>query len=409
MSFQMVSEISSDSVREAMNLQFVRTELLGKLEPPRQNVTILKGARGIGKSTLLLQFLHQQQLNKNKVLYISADSSLLDMGLAELAHEYRKRGGVYLAYDDIHKYPGWQAEVKTILDAFPQLKLLVSGSSSINLDSATVDLSRRHVMLAAKGLSLREYLAKNYQLNFPTCSLADVLANAQEMAQDIVRVCRDHQLDLLEIFHQYLRSGYFISRDNYSTEALYYDSLLNSMSSIVDADIANVHPDVDNLSRQKMKLLLKQLASKCPFTPNIAELSRGLSISNDNTLKKYLYYLAEGEILTNLYVANKTYKDFQKPQKILLNNTNYVYAHDESPLVGTVRETFAANCLQSQGRLTAPSFGDFCLDEQWVFEIGGRSKNKRQVKSIKNSYVLADDILTVDHERLPLWLLGFLW
>jgi len=134
-----------------------------------------------------------------------------------------------------------------------------------------------------------------------------------------------------------------------------------------------------------------------------------LSIANDNTLKKYLYYLNEGEILTNLYAANKSHKDFQKPQKIFLNNTNFAYAHDGAPLIGTIRETFTANCLQNQGELTAPTHGDFCLNGELAFEIGGRSKNKRQIKSVKFAYVFADDIMSIDHGNLPLWLLGFLW
>ncbi len=409
MSFQRLSEISDDLITEAANFAFVRSELFTALNPPKQNVIILKGARGIGKSTLIQQFLLDRRKTGSKVLYVSADSTLLDMSLAQFAHEYQKRGGVYLAFDEIHKYDAWQAEVKTILDSFPSLKLLISGSSSTSLDYAAADLSRRHIMLNAKGLSFREYAVKTYQLNLASYSLKNILANAEDITQQITKVFRQSGVDLLEFFKTYLRCGYFLSRDNYYTEALYYDSLLNSINSVIDSDLPYAHNEIDSLSKQKIRLLLKHIAAKCPFTPNISELSRSLDISNDNTLKKYLHYLNEGEILANLYAINKSHKDFQRPQKIFLNNTNYVYAYEEAPLIGTVRETFAANCLETQGDLTAPTFGDFSLNEQWTFEIGGRSKNKRQLKSVKQGYVFADNILSVEHDNLPLWLLGFLW
>jgi predicted AAA+ superfamily ATPase len=409
MSYQRLTEISDDLISNTQIYTFIRQELLNALEPPNNNVSILKGARGIGKSTLMQQFLLQKQLTGSKVLYISADSTLLNLKLAEFAHEYNKRGGVYLGIDEIHKYPGWQAEVKTILDAFPQIKLVVSGSSSLNLDYASVDLSRRHVMLQAKGLSFREYINKNYQLNFDHCSLSKILTQAEELAVHITKLARQNKIDLLESFHSYLQSGYFISRNNYATDLIYYSSLINTVNSIIDADLSSVYKDIDNLSKQKIKVLLKHIAAKCPFTPNITELSKHLEIANDNTLKKYLYYLSKGEVLINLYASNKSHKDFQKPQKIFLNNTNFAYAFTSEPNIGTVRETFVANCLTGLGELTAPMSGDFCLDGQLTFEIGGRSKNNRQIKSVTNSYVFADNILSVTNNSLPLWLLGFLW
>lgn len=409
MSYQRLSEISDDLILGVSDHHYIRSELSVALEPPYQNVTILKGARGVGKSTLLQQFLLKKRMNGCAALYISADSTLLTSSLAEFAHEYYKRAGQYLAIDEIHKYENWQAELKTILDAFPALKVMVSGSSSLNLDYASTDLSRRHVMLHAKGLSFREYVNKHYNLNVMLYSLNDILSGAEEISVSITRIFRENKCDLLTLFRDYLRSGYFLTRDNYPTEMRYYDSLINSVNSVIDSDLSAVHKDIDSISREKIKRLLKHLSLKCPFTPNVAELSRQLSIPNDNSLKKYLYYLSEAEVLTNLYPRDKSTKDFQRPQKIFLNNTNFAYAYSTEPEIGSIRETFAANCLQNQGELTVPTFGDFCLDGEYTFEIGGRSKNKRQIKSIKNSYVFVDDILSVENDKLPLWLLGFLW
>jgi len=409
MSYERLNEISHDLIEEAGNHAFIRTSLFNALTPPKQNVVILKGARGIGKSTLLQQFLYQQKKNQNKVLYLSADSTLLETSLAKFAHEYQKRGGMYLAIDEIHKYNDWQSEIKTILDSFTNLHVLVSGSSSISLQYSSADLSRRHIMLCAKGLSFREFAKKNYEIKMEAIQLQSILSHAEALSHHIATSFRKEKVDLLEAFKLYLKEGFFLSRENYHTPSLYYDSLLNTMNSVIDADLPYIYHDIDNISKQKIKSLLRHIATKCPFTPNISELSKNLSIANNNTLKKYLYYLNSGEILTNLYCANKSHKDFQRPQKIFLNNTNFAYAHDSHPLIGTIRETFAANCLRDQGDLTAPTFGDFCLNGEWVFEIGGKSKNKKQIKSIKQSVVLADDILSVENGNVPLWLLGFLW
>jgi len=409
MSYQRLSEISSDLILNSEIYTFARQDLITALEPPANNVVIIKGARGIGKSTLIQQFLLQKHKNNCKVLYISADSTLIDSKLAVLAHEYSKRGGQYLAIDEIHKSFEWQKEIKTILDAFPKLKLIVSGSSSLSLDYASADLSRRHIMLRAKGLSFREYINKNYQLNLNICTLQDILFSPQEYATKIVKIFSKNNLDLLLLFYDYLRSGYFISRNNYATDPIYYSSLIHSINSIIDSDLPSVYKDLDNLSKENIKALLRHIAFKCPFTPNITELSRHLGIQNDNTLKKYLFYLYKGDVLINLYSSNKSHKDFQKPQKIFLNNPNFSYAFSSQPNLGTIRETFVANCLVDMGELTAPVYGDFCLNGDLVFEIGGRSKNSRQIKSISNHYVFADNILSVEKSNIPLWLLGFLW
>ncbi len=410
MSYQVLTEISEASIYEAQLLPYVRKTLFARLDPPKQNATILKGARGVGKSTVIKQFLAERQREGFKVFYLSADSIFLKNNLAELAMDYYKRGGVYLAIDEIHRYPAkWQSEVKTILDSFSRLKLILSGSSSLTLDYAASDLSRRHVMVHAKGLSFREYIAKMCNIELNVYALPDLLLNAAEICHATVKELSKNNIDLLQLFHAYLRSGYFLSRDNYTSEIIYFNSLINTINSIIDTDLSYVHHDIDQIAREKIKNILRHIAVKCPFTPNISELSRDLNIANDNVVKKYLFYLDEGEILINLYAKNTTHRDFQRPQKIFLNNTNFAYAFSLNPDVGTLRETFVANCLKDLGMLTAPEKGDFCLNEDLVFEVGGKSKKLHQIKSIKDSYVLADNVMSVEERKLPLWLLGFLW
>ena len=212
MSYQILSEISSDLISEAGQLDFVRNSIYDALEPPKQNVSILKGARGIGKSTVVLQYLFNQQASGNKVFYISADSTLLDQSLSNLALEFNKRGGDYLAIDEIHRYPEWQNELKTIVDSFRKMKIIVSGSSAIELDTKGSDLSRRHVVIPGRGLSFREYLEKNHQLKFPVITLDELISDYETICFEITKRFAETKIDLIDQFKSYLRSGYFISR-----------------------------------------------------------------------------------------------------------------------------------------------------------------------------------------------------
>lgn len=410
MSYQDLNKLSRDLLAEAETLLFVREGLFNRLEPPKQNAVILKGARGVGKSTVIKQFLALHQKNGHRALYFSADSIYLDVRLVDMAMEYNDRGGEYLAIDEIHRYQGnWQKELKTIIDSFPHIKLIVSGSSAISLDYATADLSRRHIMINAKGLSFREYVNHTIGLVFTHYTLTDILQNSEDICYAICKTFAQNKIDLLQIFHNYLEEGYFLTRSHYSTQDIYFESLINTMNSVIDSDISYVHQDIDPVARDKIKAILKHIASKCPFTPNISEVAQSLGLTNDNTLKKYLMYLNEGEILLNLYSNNKSHKDFPKPQKIFLNNTNFAHALKSEPNIGTIRETFVANCLSSFGDLTAPSQGDFCLDDKFIFEVGGKNKNRKQIKDLSNSYVLADNIMSPDSGIIPLWALGFLW
>lgn len=409
MSYQRLHEISDDLIHLSSDLAFTRSEIFRVLEPSTQVVTVLKGARGIGKSTVILQFLAAKKQEGHKVFYFSADSALLNQTLAELALEYSRRGGQYLAVDEIHHIENWQGQVKTILDSFPSLKVIVSGSSSLSLATQGADLSRRHFVIHAKGLSFREYVYKNYGLKLSIYQLEELLNNVENIVPTILRLFKARSLDILEVFSDFLKTGYFLSKSNFDIDNQYYASLIQTMNSIIDIDVPSAHQDVDSAGRNNMKKLLKHIALKCPFTPNISELGRNLGISNDNTLKKYLLYLCENEILNNIYFSNKSHKDFQKPEKILLNNTNYCYAFESQPLIGTIRETYAASVLSYLGELTAPTSGDFCLNQKWIFEVGGPSKSNKQIRFQDHSYVLADQILSVDKNKIPLWILGFFW
>jgi uncharacterized protein len=409
MSYNTLRQISDGLLDEAQSLAFVRRTIYDGLEPPKQKVVIVKGPRGAGKTTTILQFLASKRDGGIPALYLSADSVYLSDSLDDLALKYHASGGGYLAIDEVHKYPQWARYVKTILDSFPKIRLIASGSSSLSIASESADLSRRHLMLKTMGLSFREYLAMSHGIELDAYTLEEIVERHEDIAYQVVRKIKDYNVDIIDLFHVYLKEGYFPSRADFQKVGPYYQSLLNSVMKVIEEDIFLTFDDIDKQSLQNMKRLLRHISSKCPFTPNISELSRNLGIANDNTLKKYLAMLGEADVTRNLYRQDKSYRDFPRPEKIFLENTNYMYAHSETPDIGNVRETFVANTLSKDHVITAPKQGDFLIDGQYLFEIGGRNKKRRQIKNVANAFVVADDLLYGESGKIPLWLLGLLW
>ncbi len=409
MNYNSLRQISDDLLDEAQSLPFIRQTIYDGLEPPKQKVIIVKGPRGAGKTTAILQFLANKRDQGKPTLYLSADSVYLSGGLDDLALKYHTSGGGYLAIDEVHKYPQWSRYVKSILDAFPKIKLIASGSSSLTIANQSADLSRRHLMLKTTGLSFREYLSMSYGIKLDTCSLAYILEQHEDISHQMVREIKAYNIDIIDLFHTYLAEGYFPSRADFEKTGSYYQSLLNSVMKVIEEDIFLTFDGLDKQSLQNMKRLLRHISNKCPFTPNISELSRSLEIANDNTLKKYLSMLNDAEVIRNLYRQDKSHKDFPRPEKIFLENTNYMYAHSDTPDIGNVRETFVANALSRDHLITAPKQADFLVDNQYLLEIGGKHKKRRQIKNMADAFIISDDILHGENNKIPLWLLGLLW
>ncbi len=409
MSYNNLRQISDDLMDEAQTLRFVRHEIYDHLEPPKQKTVIVRGPRGIGKSTAILQYLAAKKKNGKSVLYLSADSVYLSDALDDIVLKFNAGGGEYVAVDEIHKYPHWDRYIKSFLDSFPKIKLITSGSSSLSIEQKSVDLSRRHLMLNARGLSFREYVLMNYQVDLNVYTLEQIITQHEDISYETLKKLKGLKIDIIDSFHLYLKEGYFPSRLDYKRVGHYYQSLLNSLAKVVEEDIFLSCDGVDKQSIQNMKRLLRHISCKCPFTPNISQLSRNLSIANDNTLKKYLLMLNDADVLRNLYRQDKSYRDFPRPEKIYLENTNYMYAHSDDADIGNVRETFAANSLSKYHFITAPRQGDILVNHKYLFEIGGRSKKRTQIKNISDAFVVADNILHGNKTTIPLWILGLMW
>ncbi len=363
------------------------------------------GARGVGKTTLLLQRYHAHYGDAEKCLYISADNpEAAGEGLFNLASEYFTSGGQALILDEIHKYPDWQTVLKNIIDTFRGRKLLVSGSSSLDLKKGKADLSRRFAYYDLKGLSFREYLALKTGAAFPVLKLDDILRGHPRYAQEISR-----RVTVLREFRDYLSGGYY----PFFTESApaYPGKVLNLIEKTLYEDVAlagNMKPG--NIA--VLKKILWLIAGAASFSPNIDKLSRELGISK-LYVYRYLEYLEQSGIVTALRSAGKGYRSLRKAEKLFLENTSLLAAVNGSLKAdaeeGAVRETFFINQVSVTEIVTASGKGDFTVNGSLTFEVGGGGKSARQIKGVKNSYLALDRIEIGAGNRIPLYLFGFLY
>jgi uncharacterized protein len=360
------------------------------------------GARGTGKTTLLLQQLKQKHGLSSNSIYISLDD-LYFVGnkLIDFVEQFRNKGGKYLYIDEVHKYNNWALELKNIYDTFPDMFVLFTGSSIIDILKQNVDLSRRAIIYYLHGFSFREYILFNELCKFNPVGLDDIIKNHPEITSEI-----NEKLNPLLHFSNYLKSGYypfFIESKN-----LYFRRLEQTINQVLESDITFIE-GYDPKNTFKIKQLLYILSMNVPFKPNIVKLSEKTGIHR-NTLVNYIHYLEKAQIINAVYPAGISTSILQKPEKIYLNNTNISYMHAESePDIGNIRETFFLNQVKTMHKVKIPKSGDFEIDEKFIFEIGGKNKSSKQIKYEKNAFVVADDILTGAYNKIPLWLFGFIY
>ena len=363
----------------------------------------IRGARGVGKTTLLLQYMKLHfSTELEKSLYVSLDSvAFANRSLVDLADQFVKKGGKHLFLDEVHKYPNWSQELKNIYDDFSELKVVFTGSSLLEILNARADLSRRAIVYEMQGLSFREYLALETGQNFKRLSLKDVLENHLDAAQLI-----NAEIKPFQYFDKYLQHGYYPfykeQPENY-TQRL--EEIINMMLEIELPLLRGV--DLGYI--YKVKQLLAIISESVPFIPNVSNLSDKMGI-NRATLLNYLHYLAEIGLTINLYKEAKGNSILQKPSKIYLENTNLMFVLSPSKTnVGNIRETFFANQLGNQHHLSYHETADFFVDETYSFEIGGKDKSGKQIKNFSNAYIVSDTIEYGFQNKIPLWLFGFLY
>lgn len=363
----------------------------------------IKGARGIGKTTLLLQYikLHLSDF-KEETLYVSLDSIWFNTHtLVELASDFEKKGGKYLFLDEVHRYEGWAQEIKNIYDDYPQLKIVFTGSSLLEILNARADLSRRAIVYTMQGFSFREYLSVETGFTFESLTLEQILSNHVNEAGKIIQ-----KIKPLQHFDVYLKQGYYpFYREQPGLYEIRLGEVINMM---LEIELPLLRA-VELAYIKKVKQLLVIIAESVPFIPNVSKLSEKIGI-NRATLLAYLYYLDEIGLTRNLFKEAQGISRLQKPSKIYLENTNliYVFARDNAN-AGNIRETFFANQVGFQHEINYTEHGDFLVNNTSNFEIGGKHKSAKQLKSAKEGYVIADGIEFGHNNKIPLWLFGFIY
>lgn len=381
-----------DIVRETMHIIAWEKQLVA-----------IRGSRGVGKTTLMRQYIRQTYgINAGEALYCVLDSLYFtNHSLLDLAERFHMMGGRHLFLDEVHKYQTWSKEIKEIIDLYPDLKITFSGSSLLQILNADADLSRRVLSYTMEGLSFREFLHFYKGIQLPKHSLEEVLANPDAVCEEVKSVCSPQPL-----FEQYLRAGYYPFYDGNETE--YYSRIENVVNFIIDQELTQFC-GIEMANTRKIKALLLFLAENVPYEVNIAKLSTYLEL-NKQTVLSYLNSLQRAELLHLLYSDNNSVTRLQKPDKIYLHNPNLFFAFGQQNQIGTIRDCFVVNQLSvGHGVEYGKQQGDFRIDGRITLEVGGHDKTFDQIADIPNSYVLADMMEYPIGKKLPLWLVGMLY
>lgn len=401
----MVEDISVLRQAMANRLQMTTTifhrYLYGQINWDNRLIGI-RGYRGVGKTTLVLQHIKEHFPNRQTVLYASADHGWFQThSLYDLAEYHQQHGGTHLFLDEIHHYLNWQTEIKNIYDDFPQMHIVFTGSSMLQINAKAADLSRRLRLYTLQVMSLREYIAIENGLVLPTYTLEQVLSNSINIASEI-----SEQLTIQPLFESYLNRGCY---PFYKEEGDGFEQRLQeTIWTVLERDWPAIE-EVNYATIQKTKRLLMVLAEAVPLTPNMTELFAAVETNREGGLRM-LYTLEKAGLLALLSRQPRSIGALRKPDKIYLGNSNLMYSLASSPNIGTIRETFFYNQIHASGIdvLLVPS-GDFLIDRQYTIEVGGPSKTFKQIRNIQNSFLAVDNTLIGDVNKIPLWLFGFLY
>ena len=358
------------------------------------------GARGVGKTTYLIQYLKELDLPFSKKLYISADTINIP-SLFEVANSFYKEEGEVLVIDEIHKYKNFEVELKKIYDIL-DLKVIFSGSSALSIDNAKADLSRRAIIYDVYGLSFREFIELEKDNTLPSFTLEEILEHHIDIAYKLLT-----KFNLTLLFREYIKSGYYPFY--FEDKEDYLLRLNETINTVIEVDIPSIFP-IEYDSVQNLKKLVRLLCESHPYTPNIKELLVKMDMKdNYKGLYRFLEYLNRSKIFNTIKPNSKGDNIFVKPDKIYLNNTNLHFAYCSNSNIGTLREVFIASTLNLNHTIHIAKKGDFIVDKKYTLEVGGKNKKFKQIKDIPNSFIVSDDIEIGSGNKIPLWLFGFLY
>ena len=363
----------------------------------------IRGSRGTGKTTLFLQHIKKTFTNNlNKVLYVSLDNIYFSNNtLVELAEKFVSHGGTHLFLDEVHKYENWSKEIKNLYDDFPELHIAFTGSSLLEILNGRADLSRRTLVYELTGLSFREYLSLIKSQDFPIFTLEEILKNNEQISAEIAS-----KIKPFEFFDDYLSFGYY----PYFLEGKddYFNRLNETLNMILEVELPMLR-GLEIAYIPRIKKLLAVIGESAPFIPNITQLAAKIGISRQ-TLLIYLKYLEDAKLINQLYKKSRGLSVLEKPEKILMENTNLTELFNgKNANTGSRRETFVLNQLLHSHKVDFSEESDFFVDSKYTFEVGGKNKKRKQIQSVPDSYIIADDIEFGTDRRIPIWLLGFMF
>ena len=364
----------------------------------------LLGHRGVGKTTVMCQYLLSHYPTPDRGLYLSADNThVLSTGLFKIAQEYFKFGGEALFIDEVHKYPNWEMELKNIIDTYKKKQIVFSASSLLDLKKSKYDLSRRALYYDLKALSFREFLKFTNTLDLPPCSLEAILKDHVKLAHACTSI------PILKHFRDYLRYGAFPFFLEGKED--YLSRLSNVIEKVLYEDISVVYA-IKQSTIPLLKKLLFLVATSPGFIPNIERLSSSLGVAR-STVYNCLNYLHDAGLFSHVFPHAKGLHRIRKPGKIWMENTNLIYAingalHFESD-IGNIRETFFVNQLSALHQVHLHSQADFIIDGKTVIEVGGKSKDMKQISKHAHSYLALDNIEIGFGQKIPLYLFGLMY
>lgn len=393
--------ITSDRLVAGVSMTFKR-DLYSTIDWNSRMVCI-KGARGVGKTTMLKQYMKDHFMGDHRALYVSLDDFFFtDHHIIDVAEYHYLHGGDWLFVDEVHHYPFenlWARELKNIYDRYPAMHIVFTGSSMLLIEKASADLSRRCTFYDLGGLTFREYLDYKHILSYPSLTLEEILTNHVERALDITS-----KVKVIPLFIDYLDHGYYPFYEE--TKNSYGKMLQQIATNVLEVDVPAVEK-VEYTTIQKMRRLLAFIAQTVPFTVNISNIATTIGVPRQS-VTKLLHLLQRAALINMLYNGKETINQLAKPEKVYLENTNLMYALSPKADIGTIRETFFCNQMLAAHHVAFTGVGDFLVDDQFTFEVGGRNKKFKQIKDVPESFIAMDDIETGAGYKIPLWLFGMM-
>ncbi len=354
----------------------------------------LKGPRGVGKTTLLLQRA-KEFLDRNTTLLVNADDLYFTSHtLVDLADDFVRLGGKVLMIDEVHKYKEWSRELKLIYDYHKDLKVVFTGSSILDIEEGEADLSRRVVPYEMQGLSFREYLRMFKEIELPKLTLDEILNNKLEMPAGFHPYA---------YFNEYLRIGYY----PFSNESQFERRLMQVVNKTIEVDIPQ-YTDMTASAIRKLKRLMSIVSESVPFKPNLSSISQVLGISR-NLLPEWFVYMEKAGLIMQLRDDTGGIRGLGKVDKVYIDNTALMYMLGrENTDIGNVRETFFMNQTRVMHDVITSSVSDFQIGK-YTFEVGGKNKTQKQIAGVSDAFVVKDDIEIGYQNVIPLWVFGLMY